>query len=62
MTGIDRMENCFLPLNQRAPSSPSFLRVIGRDGQGRTTALLQKFYQLTQNGGLYLPRGIANPP
>ena len=61
MTGIDRMENCFLPLNQRAPSSPSFLRVIGRDGQGRTTALLQKFYQLTQNGGLYLPSGIANP-
>lgn len=61
MTGIEELERCFLPLDRREPPKTSFLRVIGRDKEGRVAALLDRFRPLAQSGGACLRDGIRNP-
>lgn len=61
MAGIDRLEQCFLPLDRRDTPESCFFRIIGRDAQGEILARLNRYYQLAQTGGASLQNGIGNP-
>lgn len=61
MIGMDSLEICFLPLDQRDPPRSRFFRIIGRDVQGSTLSKLTKYYKETQSGGFYILDGIPNP-
>lgn len=59
-------QNCcfsafYLPVSQRTPPKPCFLRVIGRDAAGESARFLSQVHTLADRNGVYLKDGVANP-